>query len=59
MTRLLPVGARVHPAEVGGLFLVGGGSRVPLVATMLHEALGVAPTWPGSPSSSLPLALCA
>jgi hypothetical protein len=27
-----------------GVFLVGGGSRMPLVATMLHRALGVAPT---------------
>ena len=30
--------------RLAGLFLVGGSSRIPLVATMLHRALGVAPT---------------
>jgi actin-like ATPase involved in cell morphogenesis len=36
--------ARVRPEAVAGWFLVGGGSRTPLVATMLHRASGVAPT---------------
>ena len=36
--------AGVRPADVAGLFLVGGGSRMPLAATLLHRALGVAPT---------------
>ncbi|MET7420247.1 Hsp70 family protein, partial [Dactylosporangium sp. NPDC005555] len=33
----------VRPAEITALFLVGGSSRIPLVATMLHEALGIPP----------------
>jgi Ethanolamine utilization protein EutJ (predicted chaperonin) len=39
LTRTVAAGA--PPAAV---FLVGGSSRVPLVATLLHRALGVAPT---------------
>ncbi|MFB9658654.1 Hsp70 family protein [Glycomyces mayteni] len=31
-------------ADSAGVFLVGGASRMPLVATMLHRELGVAPT---------------
>jgi hypothetical protein len=31
------------PAGVAGLLLVGGSSRIPLVATQLHRATGVAP----------------
>nr|BFE60877.1 hypothetical protein GCM10020063_054030 [Dactylosporangium thailandense] len=30
--------------QVAGLFLVGGSTRMPLVATELHRALGIAPT---------------
>ncbi|GFJ95093.1 hypothetical protein Prum_087350 [Phytohabitans rumicis] len=30
--------------QVAGLFLVGGSSRIPLVGTMLHQRLGIAPT---------------
>src|SRR5204863_9667687 len=33
----------VTAERLAGVFLVGGGSRVPLVATLLHRALGVAP----------------
>jgi molecular chaperone HscA len=36
--------AGVPPGELAGLFLVGGSSRVPLVARLLHSELGVAPT---------------
>jgi molecular chaperone DnaK (HSP70) len=36
--------ARVRPDAVVGWFLVGGGTRTPLIATMLHRATGVAPT---------------
>ncbi|MDQ7910653.1 Hsp70 family protein [Phytohabitans sp. ZYX-F-186] len=32
------------PSQLAGLFLVGGSSRVPLVARMLHADLGIAPT---------------
>jgi len=31
------------PGRVAGVFLVGGASRIPLVATLLHRALGEAP----------------
>jgi len=34
----------VSPTQVAGLFLVGGASRVPLVATVIHQATGIAPT---------------
>jgi molecular chaperone DnaK (HSP70) len=36
--------ARVRSEDVVGWFLVGGGTRTPLVATLLHRASGVAPT---------------
>jgi outer membrane protein assembly factor BamB len=36
--------AGLTPAELAGLFLVGGSSRVPLVARLLHSELGIAPT---------------
>jgi Hsp70 protein len=36
--------AGLTDAEVRGVFLVGGSSRIPLVATLLHRALRIAPT---------------
>ncbi|MEV4345564.1 Hsp70 family protein [Actinoplanes sp. NPDC049596] len=36
--------AGLTPADLAGLFLVGGSSRVPLVARLLHSELGIAPT---------------
>ncbi|MCY1142668.1 Hsp70 family protein [Actinoplanes sp. Pm04-4] len=36
--------AGLRPDELAGLFLVGGSSRVPLVARLLHAELGIAPT---------------
>ncbi|MBT8227137.1 MAG: Hsp70 family protein, partial [Dactylosporangium sp.] len=36
--------ARVPPADLAGVFPVDGSSRIPLVTTLLHRALGVAPT---------------
>jgi hypothetical protein len=36
--------AGVAPEHVAGVFLVGGSSRIPLVATLLHRQLRVAPT---------------
>ncbi|GAA2345726.1 Hsp70 family protein [Dactylosporangium salmoneum] len=36
--------AGVRSDQIGGLFLVGGSSRIPLVSTLLHQRLGVAPT---------------
>jgi beta-lactam-binding protein with PASTA domain len=35
--------AQLAPETIAGLLLVGGSSRVPLVATLLHRALGMAP----------------
>ncbi|UWZ40026.1 Hsp70 family protein [Dactylosporangium roseum] len=43
-TRAAIASAGLSPAGIAGVFLVGGGSRIPLVATLLHQALGVAPT---------------
>ncbi|MFC5003834.1 Hsp70 family protein [Dactylosporangium cerinum] len=43
MTRALLTEAAVPPSAIAGLFLVGGSSRIPLVATMLHESIGIAP----------------
>ena len=36
--------AGLRPDQLAGLFLVGGSSRVPLVARLLHAELGIAPT---------------
>jgi molecular chaperone DnaK (HSP70) len=36
--------AHVHAADLAALVLIGGGSRLPLVATALHRGLGVRPT---------------
>ncbi|WP_434741362.1 Hsp70 family protein [Micromonospora sp. SH-82] len=44
VTREVIGDAGLTPAGLGGLFLVGGGSRVPLVARLLHAGLGVSPT---------------
>ncbi|MFY1670696.1 Hsp70 family protein [Plantactinospora sp. WMMB334] len=36
--------ARLDPADLAGIFLVGGSSRIPLAARLIHTELGVAPT---------------
>ncbi len=36
--------AKVNPAALAALVLIGGGSRLPLVSTALHRDLGVPPT---------------
>jgi hypothetical protein len=41
--------AGVGVDEMAGVFLVGGASRIPLVATMLHRELGIAPALLGRP----------
>lgn len=43
-TRLALRGAGVEPDEVAAVFLTGGSSRLPAVATTLHQALGIVPT---------------
>ena len=35
--------AGLEPADLGGIYMVGGASRVPLVKNMLYDALGVQP----------------
>ncbi|MGW0435816.1 Hsp70 family protein [Micromonospora sp. NPDC003197] len=46
--------AGVAPGSLAGLLLVGGASRMPVVATRLHARLGVAPSVPEQPE--LPVA---
>ncbi|WP_238010956.1 Hsp70 family protein [Dactylosporangium sp. AC04546] len=36
--------ARLSPKDLVGIFLVGGSSRIPLAAHLIHTELGVAPT---------------
>ena len=43
-TRSAISSARVPANAVTGVFLVGGSSRIPLVSTLLHRDLGLAPT---------------
>ncbi|NYF54739.1 outer membrane protein assembly factor BamB [Micromonospora purpureochromogenes] len=43
-TREVIAAAGLTPERLAGLFLVGGSSRIPLVARMLHAELGIAPT---------------
>ncbi|MFG2057164.1 Hsp70 family protein [Micromonospora sp. NPDC048930] len=43
-TRQVIAAAGLAPGQLSGLFLVGGSTRVPLVARMLHADLGIAPT---------------
>ncbi|MFB9442836.1 Hsp70 family protein [Dactylosporangium vinaceum] len=35
---------RLTPADLEAVFLVGGSTRIPLAGTLLHRALGIAPT---------------
>ncbi|MGW5669987.1 Hsp70 family protein, partial [Micromonospora sp. NPDC003776] len=43
-TRRMIAAAGLTPEQLSGLFLVGGSTRVPLVARMLHAELAIAPT---------------
>ncbi|MEV0427581.1 Hsp70 family protein [Micromonospora sp. NPDC050495] len=43
-TRRVVAAAGLTPELLAGLFLVGGSSRIPLVARLLHAELGIAPT---------------
>jgi molecular chaperone DnaK len=36
--------AGLRPAQLAGVFLVGGSSRIPLIARLVHEQSGVVPT---------------
>jgi actin-like ATPase involved in cell morphogenesis len=53
-TRRLLQRAEVTREQLAGIFLVGGASRMPLVATRLHARFGVAPIVPEQPE--LPVA---
>jgi hypothetical protein len=53
-TRRLLQRSGIGRERLAGVFLVGGSSRIPLVATRLHARLGVAPTVPEQPE--LPVA---
>lgn len=44
ITRAVIREAGLAPEQLAGLFMVGGASRMPLAATMIHQELGVAPT---------------
>ncbi|SBT46202.1 Hsp70 family protein [Micromonospora auratinigra] len=43
-TRDVIAAAGLGPEQLSGLFLVGGSTRMPLVARLLHAELGIAPT---------------
>ncbi|MFG2043910.1 Hsp70 family protein [Dactylosporangium sp. NPDC048998] len=43
-TRLAIRNAGIRAEDIAAVFLVGGSSRMPLAATLLHQSLGVAPT---------------
>jgi actin-like ATPase involved in cell morphogenesis len=43
LTRVAIRRAGVEVADLAGLFLVGGSSRMPLVATLLHRTIGIPP----------------
>ena len=53
-TRRVLQRAGVEPGHLVGLLLVGGSSRIPMVASRLHARLGVAPSVPEQPE--LPVA---
>ncbi|AVT35132.1 Hsp70 family protein [Plantactinospora sp. BB1] len=45
--------ARLDPADLVGIFLVGGSSRIPLAARLIHAELGVAPTTLEQPETAV------
>ncbi|THV42257.1 Hsp70 family protein [Glycomyces buryatensis] len=45
--------AGLTPDRIAGMFLVGGGSRMPIVATVLHQELGIAPTTIEQPETAV------
>jgi hypothetical protein len=44
VTRAVVTGARVSTSDIAAILLVGGASRMPLAATLLHREFGLAPT---------------
>lgn len=49
--------AGLHPGQLGGVYLVGGPSRMPLLATLLGRQLGVAPTTQDQPETAVAFGL--
>ncbi|WP_103351074.1 Hsp70 family protein [Amycolatopsis sp. CA-128772] len=49
--------AGLSPAQLGGVYLVGGPSRMPLLATLLARQLGVAPTTQDQPETAVAFGL--
>ncbi|HYN96750.1 MAG TPA: Hsp70 family protein, partial [Pilimelia sp.] len=47
--------ARLTPAELAGVLLVGGSSRIPLAAHLIHARLGLAPTTLEQPETAVAL----
>ncbi|CAA9262233.1 MAG: FIG00821990: molecular chaperone, partial [uncultured Corynebacteriales bacterium] len=46
-------GAGLRAADLAGVYLVGGSSRIPLVARLIQEGLGVTPTTLDQPETSV------
>lgn len=49
--------ARLTPAQLGGIYLVGGPSRMPLLASLLANQLRVAPTTQDQPETAVAFGL--
>ncbi|MEV7093529.1 Hsp70 family protein [Amycolatopsis sp. NPDC051045] len=49
--------AGLRPAQLGGIYLVGGPSRMPLLATLLGRQLGVVPTTQDQPETAVAFGL--
>lgn len=49
--------AGLAPARLGGIYLVGGPSRMPLLAKLLAHQLGIAPTTQNQPESAVAFGL--
>lgn len=49
--------AGLKPAQLGGIYLVGGPSRMPLLATLLGRQLGVTPTTQDQPETAVAFGL--
>ncbi|OXM70552.1 Hsp70 family protein [Amycolatopsis vastitatis] len=49
--------AGLNPAQLGGVYLVGGPSRMPLLATLLGRQLGVTPTTQDQPETAVAFGL--
>ncbi|MFB6397726.1 Hsp70 family protein [Polymorphospora lycopeni] len=53
LTERVVTASGVAPERLAGVFLVGGGSRIPLAAHVLHSRLGIAPTTVERPETAV------